>query len=104
MLEHPQSHTTDFYRELGDSFGVKLCSNNRWGSFKGLRSRWSEHITATLQRPVLIIDEAQESAPQARGELRILASKEFDSRQLWCVKLFGSQDPKLAEDLGQALL
>ena len=91
MLEHPQSHTTDFYRELGDSFGVKLCSNNRWGSFKGLRSRWSEHITATLQRPVLIIDEAQESLTQVLCELRILASKEFDSRQLLCVIFAGDQ-------------
>jgi type II secretory pathway predicted ATPase ExeA len=91
MLEHPQSHTTDFYRELGDAFGVKLCSNNRWGSFKALRSRWSEHITATLQRPVLIIDEAQESLTQVLCELRILASKEFDSRQLLCVIFAGDQ-------------
>ena len=29
-VEHPQSRTMDFYRELGDLFGVPLASHNRW--------------------------------------------------------------------------
>lgn len=59
-LDHPQSRASDFYRELGDMFGVSLERHNRWGSFKTLRQRWSEHIQTSLTRPVLIIDEAQE--------------------------------------------
>ena len=40
-VEHPQSRTMDFYRELGDLFGVPLAAHNRWGGFKALRSRWA---------------------------------------------------------------
>ncbi|WP_437914817.1 AAA family ATPase [Sorangium sp. So ce302] len=29
-IEHPQSRAGDFYRELGDLFGVPLSSSNRW--------------------------------------------------------------------------
>ena len=50
-IEHPQSRTMDFYRELGDLFAVPLGSHNRWGGFKSLRSRWAEHIASTLTRP-----------------------------------------------------
>jgi len=52
-IEHPQSRTMDFYRELGDLFGVPLASHNRWGGFKALRARWGEHIASTRCRPVL---------------------------------------------------
>ena len=40
-------------------------------------------------RPVLILDEAQEILTTVFGELRILASKELDSRQLLCVVFAG---------------
>lgn len=96
-IEHPQSRTMDFYRELGDLFGVPLQSHNRWGGFKSLRSRWSEHIATTLARPVLIIDEAQEAHTSVLTELRVLASKDLDSRQLLCVVLAG--DGRLIERL-----
>lgn len=56
-IEHPQSRTMDFYRELGELFGVPLQSHNRWGGFKSLRTRWTDHISTTLMRPVLILDE-----------------------------------------------
>ncbi len=91
MLEHPQSRTTDFYRELGEIFGVKLNCHNLYGSFKTLRARWNEHITQTYRRPVLLIDEAQESPTQVLSELRILASKELDCKQLLCVIFAGDQ-------------
>ena len=78
-IEHPQSRTSDFYRELGDLFGIPLAVHNRWAGFKALRTRWSEHIASTLLRPVLIIDEAQEALTTVLSELRILASKDFDS-------------------------
>lgn len=96
-IEHPQSRTSDFYRELGDLFGVPLHTHNRWAGFKALRARWTEHIASTLQRPVLIIDEAQEALVTLLTELRVLASKELDSKQLLCVVLAG--DARLTERL-----
>jgi len=96
-IEHPQSRTMDFYRELGDLFGVPLAAHNRWGGFKALRARWNEHISSTLSRPVLIIDEAQEALSPVFTELRVLASKELDTRQLLCVVLAG--DGRLVERL-----
>jgi len=96
-IEHPQSRTMDFYRELGDLFSVPLQAHNRWSGFKALRSRWSDHISSTLSRPVLIIDEAQETFTSVLSELRVLASKDLDSRQLLCVVLAG--DARLIERL-----
>jgi type II secretory pathway predicted ATPase ExeA len=96
-IEHPQSRTMDFYRELGDLFGVPLQSHNRWGGFKALRARWTEHISTSLTRPVLVIDEAQEAFSAVFTELRVLASKELDTRQLLCVVLAG--DGRLIERL-----
>ena len=90
-LDHPQSRVADFYRELGDLFGVPLQHNNRWSGFKALRQRWSEHVATTLTRPVLLIDEAQEMLVTVFNELRVLASKEFDSRSLLCVVFAGDQ-------------
>jgi general secretion pathway protein A len=101
-IEHPQSRTSDFYRELGDLFGIPLAVHNRWAGFKALRTRWSEHIAATLVRPVLIIDEAQEALTTVLCELRILASKDFDSKQLLCVVFAG--DARLPERLRSAEL
>lgn len=94
-IDHPQSRVSDFYRELGDVFGVPLPVHNRWGGFKALRSRWSEHIAQTLMRPVIIIDEAQEILDSVFNELRLLSSKEFDSRSLLCVVFAG--DNRLPE-------
>jgi type II secretory pathway predicted ATPase ExeA len=97
VIEHPQSRTMDFYRELGDLFAVPLGVHNRWNGFKALRNRWSEHIGSTLTRPVLVIDEAQEALTAVFSELRVLASKELDSRQLLCVVFAG--DRRLVERL-----
>lgn len=94
-IERPQSRAADFYRELGDLFGVSLSPHNRWGGFKALRARWSEHIASTLMRPVLILDEAQEALTPVLNELRLLASKDLDSKQLLCVVFAG--DARLPE-------
>ena len=99
-LEHPQSRAGDFYRELGDLFGVTVPPNNRWAGFKALRARWAEHFATTLRRPVLILDEAQEVNTLVLNELRILASKDFDSRQLLCVVFAG--DARFPERLRTA--
>lgn len=96
-IERPQSRALDFYRELGDLFGVQLQAHNRWGSFKAMRAKWADHITTTLTRPVLVIDEGQEAQPSVLTELRLLASKDFDTRQLLCVVLAG--DERLVERL-----
>jgi type II secretory pathway predicted ATPase ExeA len=60
VLTRPQAGLADFYREMGALFGVPLHPHNRWGGAKVLRERWQEHIDASLSRPVLIVDEAQE--------------------------------------------
>ncbi len=96
-LAHPQSNVADFYREMGELFGVQLKPHNRWGGFKALRERWTAHIDSTLVRPVLLIDEAQEMTSQVLSELRILASTHFDSRSILSVVLGG--DARLTERL-----
>lgn len=101
-LEHPQSRTSDFYRELSDLFAVPLATHNRWAGFKALRSRWADHISSSRTRPVLIVDEAQETLTPVFNELRILASKDLDSRQLLCVVFAG--DARLPERLRSAEL
>ncbi|MGH8525470.1 MAG: ExeA family protein [Gammaproteobacteria bacterium] len=97
VLTHPQSNLADFYREMGDVFGVGLKPNNRWGGFKVLRERWQAHLENTLLRPMLLIDEAQEMSPAVLCELRLLASTRFDSRPLLSVVLAG--DLRLTEKL-----
>lgn len=94
-IEHPQSRAMDFYRELGELFNIPLAAHNRWAGFKALRTRWSDHITSTRCRPVLIIDEAQETLANVFNELRTLASKDLDSKQLLCVVFAG--DARLPE-------
>jgi type II secretory pathway predicted ATPase ExeA len=88
-IEHPQSSVSDFYRELGDLFGISLKLTNRWGGFKTLRNRWADHITSCHRRPVLLIDDAHQMSDAVLNELRILASKDFDANSLLCVVLCG---------------
>jgi type II secretory pathway predicted ATPase ExeA len=96
-INHPQSNLADFYRELGDIFGVALRPSNRWGGFKALRERWLSHLESSRIRPVLLIDEAQEMTPQTLCELRLLSSARFDSQPLLCIVLAG--DARLLEKL-----
>lgn len=98
-IEHPQARLADFYRELGDVFGVPLAGNNRFAGFKALRQKWSEHIASTTARPVLFVDEAQQMQDAVLTELRVLTSKDFDSRSLLCVVFAG--DARLVERLGE---
>ena len=95
VIERPLGRATDFYRELGEVFGVQMPTHNRWGGFKALRSRWAEHVQTSLCRPVLIIDEAQEMLSNVLTELRLLASKELDARALLCIIFAG--DGRLPE-------
>ena len=88
-LVHPSSNLADFYREMGDLFGVELRPHNRWGGFKALRERWLVHLDGTLMRPVLLIDEAQEMHSGVLNELRLLSSHRFDSRNLLSVVFAG---------------
>lgn len=97
VIDHPQSNLADFYRELGDVFGVPLRPHNRWGGFKALREQWQAHLESTRARPVLLIDEAQEMAPPVLSELRLMASAKFDSQPLLCVVLAG--DARLPDKL-----
>lgn len=89
VITHPSGNLADFYRELGDLFGVDLQPHNRWGGFKALRERWLAHLEGTLLRPLLLIDEAQELQPAILNELRLLTSMDFDSRTLLSVVFCG---------------
>lgn len=91
VIQHSSAKLSDFYRELGDIFGVSLSGSNRWGGFKTLRERWVNHLETTLLRPILFIDEAQETPATVLNELRLLASAQFDSRILLSVILAGDQ-------------
>ncbi|MFQ5973738.1 MAG: ExeA family protein [Alphaproteobacteria bacterium] len=89
ILTRPQSGLADFYRELGDLYGVALSPHHRWAGTKVLRERWQAHVETALSRPVLIVDEAQEMPPPVLNELRLLSSVELDSRLLLTVVLAG---------------
>lgn len=89
VMQRPQSSLSDFYREMGELFGVDLSPANRYGGFRALREKWHQHIQATLFRPVLLIDEAQEMASNSLTELRMLGSARFDSQCLLTVVLCG---------------
>ena len=91
VLSRPQTGMADFYRELGELFGVQLHPHNRWGGAKVLRERWQAHIDASLSRPVLLIDEGQEMQPPVLNELRLLCSARLDSHLLLTVVLAGDQ-------------
>jgi type II secretory pathway predicted ATPase ExeA len=88
-LTRPQSAIADFYRELGELFGVKLSAHNRWGGFKALREKWRAHLEASLFRPVLLVDEAQAMDPEVLSELRLLSSTNFDATSILTVVLCG---------------
>lgn len=89
VMERPQSSLGDFYRELGDLFGVNLTPANRYGGFKALRARWREHIKSTLFRPLLLVDEAQAVPTDTLNELRMISSSHFDSECLLTTVLCG---------------
>jgi type II secretory pathway predicted ATPase ExeA len=89
VMERPQSHLADFYRELGELFGVGLTPLNRYGSFTALRAKWKAHCLSTLARPILLIDEAQEVSSACLTELRLLQSVCFDSDSLLFTILCG---------------
>ena len=97
VVSRPQANIADFYRDMGELFGVELRPHNRWGGAKTLRQRWRAHIQTTLSRPVLLVDEAQEMQSSVLAELRLLASAELDSHILLTIVLAG--DGRLAERL-----
>ena len=97
IVTRPQSGLADFYREMGDLFGVELSPHNRWAGAKVLRDRWQTHIDAALSRPVLIVDEAREMPQAVLAELRLLSSSRLDSHILLTVVLAG--DGRLLERL-----
>jgi general secretion pathway protein A len=91
VLSRPQAGLADFYREMGELFGVELHPHNRHGGAKVLRQRWQAHIDASLSRPLLIIDESQEVMIPVLSELRLLSSARLDSHLLLTVVLAGDQ-------------
>lgn len=103
VLTRPHGSVNDFYRELGDLFGVTLNPCNRWGGAKLLRERWLAHVADSGQRAALLVDEAQSMREPVLQELRLLASHELDSVHLLTIVLAG--DERLLEQLrGEDLL
>jgi general secretion pathway protein A len=96
-LTRPQASVFDFYRELGELFGVKLSPCNRWGGTKVLREGWLEHVERTGVCPALLVDEAQEMRSEVLSEIRLVSSYLFDSKNLLVVVLAG--DSRLTERL-----
>lgn len=90
-LQRPQSGVADFYREMGELYGVSLKPHNRWAGFRSLRDKWITHIEGSLTRPVLLVDEAQEMHQQVLAELRLLTQTRFDSRCILGVVLCGDE-------------
>jgi type II secretory pathway predicted ATPase ExeA len=97
LLTRPQARLADFYREMGDLFGVPLVPHNRWAGAKALRETWQAHIDAALCRPVLVIDEAQEMDRAVLNEVRLLSSARLDSHILLTTVLAG--DGRLLDTL-----
>ena len=64
ILTRPQCGIPDFYRELGDLFGVQLSPHNRWAGARVLRERWQDHIATSLLRQ-LMTDYAATGLPPA---------------------------------------
>jgi type II secretory pathway predicted ATPase ExeA len=95
VMVRPHSGVSDFYRELGDLFGVQLSPHNRWAGAKVLRERWQAHIDAALVRPVLVADEAQDMSTVVLNEMRHLSSARLDSLMLLTTILAG--DTRLIE-------
>jgi general secretion pathway protein A len=95
VMVRPHSGVSDFYRELGDLFGVQLSPHNRWAGAKVLRERWQAHIDAALVRPVLVADEAQDMSTVVLNEMRHLSSARLDSHMLLTTILAG--DTRLLE-------
>ena len=102
VMQRPQSKLGDFYRELGELFGIELTPANRYGGFKALRNRWKTHCQSTLMRPVLLIDEAQQASAECLTELRLLQSHHFDSQSLLFTVLCG--DNRLSDKFRTAEL
>ena len=96
VMERPQS------RELGELFGITLSVSNRYGGFKALRAKWKAHISSTLFRPVLLIDEAQEMPTPCLSEIRLLGSVHFDSDCLLTTVICG--DTRLPDRLRETPL
>lgn len=90
-LARPQSNVSDFYRELGDLFGIPFSITNKFGGFKSLRERWQTHIETTTSRPILLFDEAQMAQQAVLSELRLLSSTQFDSASILTVVLMGDE-------------
>jgi hypothetical protein len=51
IVSRPQAGLADFYRGMGDLFGVELAPHNRWAGAKVLRDRWQTHIDASFRDP-----------------------------------------------------
>ena len=72
VIHHPQSNLSDFYRELGDIFGIAMRVSNRWGGLKALRARWVDHLLTTAGNADLMTEQLRHTlCDHAVGNYRI---------------------------------
>ncbi len=97
VISRPQANIADFYREMGELFGVELRPHNRFAGASSTRSTGRENVPWmwACQRWRRILAPAMQ--PSVLAELRLLASAELDSNPLLTVVLAG--DGRLAERL-----
>ena len=50
VISRPQAGLADFYREMGDLFGIELHPHNRWGGAKVLRQRPCKFFSVNSRR------------------------------------------------------
>jgi general secretion pathway protein A len=98
-LQQSQGSVRDVYQELGERFEVPLLAHNRWASFQALRQRWALYIEQCAYRPIVVLDEAQSTPTAVLEELKVISSKDFDSKQLLLLLLCG--DGRLVERLSK---
>ena len=81
VISRPQANIADFYREMGELFGVELRPHIASPARKSCDSAGRPTSRAHCPgRPVLVVDEAQEMQSSVLAELRLLTSA--DPREL----------------------
>lgn len=90
-LTRPQNRLRDFYREMGNIFGVEIQPSNRYGGFNRLREQWVSQIHNCMFRPVLLVDESQEVPEEVLNEIRLLGSADLDARCILAVVFAGDK-------------
>ncbi|MDN5873404.1 MAG: AAA family ATPase, partial [Sinobacteraceae bacterium] len=101
MVHNPRQSETEFVASICDEFNVQYAREPS-PSLKTLIDALNAHLLETHaagRRSVLIIDEAQNLAPEVLEQVRLLTNLETDKQKLLRIMLVGQ--PELVELLGR---